>query len=780
MTTEGYLLDVYPDYDNNLMTSWVKTKKGSTRISEMYYPRFYVYSSYERLNKLAGSLKFLSSIESLEFKYRRIDLVDPKLYKVLEITMKDYQELREVANMVDKKGKYSEFQLFNVDLRLSQKYMFDRSVFPLAYVSFDHARSYKLLDDPFSKDYRIPEFTGIELEIEIDKKSAFATYEDPLTAIYATPMKNYIDDACIDKNDNRIVLETRDNDETALIKAFVDTVRIIDPDILYTTGGDKFVMPYLYHRAEVNGVRDEFQLGREPEHRHRSTVAPREGKSYFTYGQIKYKPPFYALKGRIHLDKTSSFMFSASGLYGLVEIARLSGIPLQTISRLSPGSAISAMQICQAMRDGLLVKWKKNMPECFKSARDLLNADRGGHTFEPCVGVHENVAEIDFTSLYPNIIVHKNISPETVLCDCCGPTSNTSSQLKLVPSVGYHICKNKKGLIPRVIEEVIARRVEYKRLRAAENDKYDQRQKVLKWLLVTCFGYTGYRNARFGRIECHESITAYSRDILLESMELAEDSGYSVLHGIVDSLWLAAEANGHQNESGAEVRDGYESLCSKISARIGIPIELEGIYKWITFLTNKGTEVGALTRYYGLLDTGDFKVRGLELRQRNTPQLFLEFQKDILQEFSCAGTKPELMDRLPAAIEVVKTYAGRILEGKCNPADLAITTRVSRTLDRYRVFNDQVAALELMAREGVEVNPGESVRYVILNHRSKTPVERVKLAELIDGAEKYDRRRYFELLLRTGESILRPFGYTEAKLQEALYGTQQIKLGVNC
>jgi hypothetical protein len=134
-----------------------------------------------------------------------------------------------------------------------------------------------------------------------------------------------------------------------------------------------------------------------------------------------------------------------------------------------------------------------------------------------------------------------------------------------------------------------------------------------------CFGYTGYRNARFGRIECHESITAFSRDILLDSMELAEDSGYSVLHGIVDSLWLAAEDNGHQNKSRAEIRDGYKRLCGKISDRIGIPLELEGVYKWIVFLTNKDTEVGALTRYYGLLDTGEFKVRGLELRQRNTP-----------------------------------------------------------------------------------------------------------------------------------------------------------------
>ena len=79
-------------------------------------------------------------------------------------------------------------------------------------------------------------------------------------------------------------------------------------------------------------------------------------------------------------------------------------------------------------------------------------------------------------------------------------------------------------------------------------------------------------------------------------------------------------------------------LCKKISTKIGIPIELEGVYKWIAFLSSKGTDVGALTRYYGLLDTGEFKVRGLELRQRNTPRLFIEFQNDILRVFSKAGT----------------------------------------------------------------------------------------------------------------------------------------------
>jgi DNA polymerase-2 len=52
--------------------------------------------------------------------------------------------------------------------------------------------------------------------------------------------------------------------------------------------------------------------------------------------------------------------------------------------------------------------------------------------------------------------------------------------------------------------------------------QYKERQEILKWLLITSFGYQGYRNARFGRIESHETICAYGRELLLRAKELAE------------------------------------------------------------------------------------------------------------------------------------------------------------------------------------------------------------------------------------------------------------------
>ena len=109
---------------------------------------------------------------------------------------------------------------------------------------------------------------------------------------------------------------------------------------------------------------------------------------------------------------------------------------------------------------------------------------------------------------------------------------------------------------------------------------------MLKWLLVTCFGYTGYRNARFGRIECHESICAWSRDILLESKRMAEEDGWECLHAIVDSIWLV-DVKGRTE---SEQVESIETLMLRIEASSGIPIELEDIYDWIAFVPNRRPE----------------------------------------------------------------------------------------------------------------------------------------------------------------------------------------------
>jgi DNA polymerase elongation subunit (family B) len=778
---DGWILDVYPNYELDTISVWLWTHSGARVVTDRYSPRFYVHGSASKLRECMRWLKDDEGVESAALVPHRLSLDSDKLHTVLEVAVRSYRKFKELPVQVNRWGRYTELQLYDVDLRLAQKYMYAKGIFPMAHVKV--GRTFRMHDEVFSMDYEVPPLRTVELSVTAGSagSSKRASYDDPLTEV---ALKN-------DEGD-RINLESSGG-EPELMLELAKTVDSIDPDIIYTRGGDEVIFPYLYYRSGLHGLGSRFVLDRDrtlvsavhrpsaaknstkadadtqPHHEHRPEHG---GKSFFSYGRIYYKPPFYSLKGRLHIDQKVSFMHRESGFLGLVEIARLAGIPLQTMSRLSPGSAISAIQVGQAMRDGVLIKWKKNKPELFKSAADLLVADRGGHIFDPYMGIHDNVFEVDFTSLYPSIIARRNISPETVLCKCCSDTPG----VQRIPGLEYHICARQRGLIPKVVAPLVMRRIAYKRRGGEANDA---RQKVLKWVLVTCFGYTGYRNARFGRIECHEAITAFAREVMLDAMEIAESQGYEVLHGYVDSLWLKP-ASEYYAEPGRynmpDESEPVESVCRKIARRIGVPLEFEGRYRWIVFLPNKSSEVGALTRYYGMFDDGTLRVRGIELRQHSTPPLFMQFQTDILEKFKEGSSVSDLYELLPQVLALFTDYADRILAGRCDAKDLVFNARVTRTVEEYRVFNNQLAALKQLDDEGVEVHPGEHVSYLILNSRTHDPYKRVKLGDRVEGGESYDRRKYVEYLCRTGDSILRPFGYDEEVLGEYLKKTRQTAL----
>ena len=276
-----------------------------------------------------------------------------------------------------------------------------------------------------------------------------------------------------------------------------EAVRTLDPDIVLTTGGDSSLFPYLIQRVKLNGVLDRFILGRD-----NVAFIPRaaQGRTFFSYGRTFYKPPTTRLYGRVHIDKCNTFILNEAEFEGLIEIARTCRVPLHAASRSSIGSSMSSSQFYQAVKDDVLIPRNKSLPEAFKSAYDLLVGDRGGFVYEPQVGIHDGIGEVDFTSMYPSLMVKNNISAETVLCGCC-----PDSKLR-IPELNYHICEKRTGIVPKALGLIVSKRLTYKRLRDETQDPqlkevYDRRQAALKWILVTCFGYLGYKNAKFGTVD---------------------------------------------------------------------------------------------------------------------------------------------------------------------------------------------------------------------------------------------------------------------------------------
>ncbi len=235
---------------------------------------------------------------------------------------------------------------------------------------------------------------------------------------------------------------------------------------------------------------------------------------------------------------------------------------------------MSSVQFYNATKRGLLIPWKPTMAEAFKPRSELLIGDRGGLIFEPEVGVYENVAELDFASLYGSIMEKKNISAETILCSCCPDSENR------VPELNYNICR-RRGIVPQSLEILLKKRKLYSELLAKEqNGKskiYDARKSALKWILVTSFGYLGFNNAKFGRIDAHMAVCAFARQILLQAVRIAEKNGFRVLHGIVDSLWL--------HKKGASRYDVLR-VKEEIEKKTGFEMSLD-IYKWLVFLPSK-------------------------------------------------------------------------------------------------------------------------------------------------------------------------------------------------
>ena len=179
----------------------------------------------------------------------------------------------------------------------------------------------------------------------------------------------------------------------------------IDPDLILTDYGDTWLFPYLRkHHKEFNPNRDPSMQ-----------MLAKRAISYFTYGQVAHRGAQTHLFGRWHIDRKNAMMFSEHGLQGALEQARVTGLGIQEMARKSPGAGITAMQMLTALKRETLVPVQKQQVESSKSLIELIRADRGGMIYQPLIGLHHDVAQIDFSSMYPSIMVNWNISPETVV-----------------------------------------------------------------------------------------------------------------------------------------------------------------------------------------------------------------------------------------------------------------------------------------------------------------------------------------------------------------------------
>jgi DNA polymerase I len=746
----GWILDVYPSEFGEVAV-WIIGKNGERiRLTDKFQPKIYVSGKEADIEKLASQFYSNKIIASWNFTYKYARPTDTEKSRVLEITLKDCRRTSAFTRNILELGDYLQYGVHNCDLHGDQAYFFDHDVFPLAFVeiALDSTKlRYTLLDSVESIDYSVPPLRIMKLAVEVVKKSKIANLNDPIDKIFLT------------QEDKQVVIDSKDEGDKLL--QLVKVVGEFDPDIILTTGGDSYLFAYLIRRAITNNVSDKLILSRD-----NVPLAPEKsrGRTYFSYGRTFYRAPTRRLFGRIHIDESNTFILSECGFEGLIEIARTCRVPLHKASRSSIGSSMSSLQFYQAIKNDFLIPRNKSIPEAFKSAYELLVGDRGGFVYEPRVGIHDSVGEVDFTSMYPSLMVNNNISAETVLCKCC-----PNSHLR-IPELDYHICEKREGIVPKALRIVVNKRLRYKKLKEETQDPalkeaYNRCQTALKWILVTCFGYLGYRNAKFGTVDGHIGVCAFGRDAFLKAARIAESRGFVVLHGIVDSLWLKKE--------GATIQE-YIDLCQQVSEEIGVPLNFEGRYKWIVFLPSKThPRIGVLNRYYGVMENGKVKVRGLEIRRRDTPRFVYEAQTDMINVLSSANNPKEFFDKIPEALKIVKNYRQKLLNAEIPIWDLVITKHLSKNPKRYKQKVSQVIAAEQLMKEGAEVPAGKNIRFLFTHAEHKRHQRRVIAEQLIERNANPDIKKYLLLLYASATSLLSFAGYTTRKIHDSAIGHRE-------
>jgi len=389
------------------------------------------------------------------------------------------------------------------------------------------------------------------------------------------------------------------------------------------------------------------------------------------------------------------------------------------------------------------VPWRKQAAERPKTAADLIRYDQGGLVYQPITGLHFDVGMIDFISMYPSIMVRSNISPETPFPERLGSSDYPP------------------GLIPLTLGPLLEKRVALKQ-RALSLPAWDPRKRLdkarsaaHKWLLVTCFGYLGYKNARFGRIEAHEAVTTWGREALLRAKEAAEEMGFEVLHMYVDGLWV--------KQDGFTRPEDFQPLLEEVAARTSLPVALDGVYRWVAFLPSRlDARLPVPNRYFGVFQDGSVKARGIDLRRRDSAPFIADVQREMLRCLARAGTPEALRGQVDEAVGLLRMRLRALKEGRVPLQDLIAGKKLSKELTGYRVPSPGARAAMQLLEAGKTVRPGQRVRLIFT--RGQPGVHAWDLPELPDPAA-IDTDYYTELMLRAASSLLQPFGLSEEDLR---------------
>jgi len=221
------------------------------------------------------------------------------------------------------------------------------------------------------------------------------------------------------------------------------------------------------------------------------------------------------------------------------ELTRIVGQPFFDITRMASGQMVEWLLTRKAYEYGEVIPNKPSQSE-YSRRRGFKYV--GGYVKEPVKGLHENILSFDFKSLYPSIIISKNISPDTLI------KGETDEEFYTAPEVPHKFRTQPIGFVPSVIGNLLKERAKIKDIMKKTDDPVEKKilnvqQQALKTLANSMYGLYGFARFRWYSGECADAVTAWGRDYIKKTMKKAEKFGFKAIYADTDGFYATYTGN---------------------------------------------------------------------------------------------------------------------------------------------------------------------------------------------------------------------------------------------
>lgn len=394
-------------------------------------------------------------------------------------------------------------------------------------------------------------------------------------------------------------------------------------------------------------------------------------------------------------------------LINYTELSRVTGVPIEYFFTRGMAIKMFALISRAAGKEDFVIP----VVDPFESAKNF----EGGFVIDPMKGFYNKpVSVMDFSSLYPSIMISRNL---------CYTTMLTKEQHRVLggtktPTDNYFCnAETKRGLLPRILVDLLASRKKIREDLEGEKDPVmraclNGRQVAMKLCANSLYGFTGATKGRLPCFEISQSVTGFGREMIVLTKRLIEENfskknGYShdavVIYGDTDSVMVDF---GEQDMR--KVFEMSKEISEFITSRFVKPVslEFEKVYYPYLLINKK--------RYAGLLYSNPdapskIDTRGIETVRRDNCGLVKEVVETVLEMI--------LHQRdVEKAKQFVRDVIRDLCLGKTDLSLLVISKSLTKAGDKYGTKQAHVELAEKLRKRDENTAPvlGDRVPYVIV------------------------------------------------------------------